>query len=218
MNENSEAISSVDLAQSRLVQFLEELARQGLSQTQVAAQAGIPAQYISDVKCGRRPMTELVARRLGERFGTDYTWLQGVADSATPVRTQIHTSQTSGTTILLPVFPHPIEGIPREHSDWDGGVLEVTGAAAAKAAMATSPYGLRFGSDDEIGRLRKGAFVLVTQEIDHTAEISIVRHRKKLFLARKVKGCWTRVANGSPLPNDCPIAGYCKGIVWGSLL
>lgn len=206
------------IAQSRLAELLEALNRKGFTQQQVAAQANVPPQYISDMKHGRRPMTELVARRLSEQLSVSHEWLLGTSDSVVPPRVPAHLPNSAVSVVCLPVFPYPIEGEPRAHPKWDGRGLEIVGAAAAKLVSAEQPYVLQFGHNGETGRLRKGDFILVSQAASDSAEISVVKYRKKLFLARRNEGGgWERVANKNTLPADCPIKGHCIGIVWASL-
>ena len=217
MNKPNQGTSSAQLATQRLNQFLKTLHEQGFSQTQVAAKAGLPAQYLSDIKRGQRPMTELVARRLGEEFDTNFQWLLGTSDSMENPSPR-SSAFSSGSSVWLPLFSHPIEGEPRAQSTWDGTGVEVAGAAAAKLISSKLPYVLRFSRDDVQGRLRKGDLVLISQAADVEAEINVVRHRKKLFLARRDDtGTWIRVGNGHELPPECPVFGHCVGVVWSPL-
>jgi transcriptional regulator with XRE-family HTH domain len=205
------------LSQERLKDLIEQLAAQGHSQIEIAAKAGIPPQYLSDIKRDRRPMTELVARRMGQVFEVNFEWLLGTSDNR-----QI-ASPEPGTTsaphsLWLPLFPQPIEGEPRAHPKWDGMGLEISGLAAAKVAFGQQPYILRFGHNDHQGRLRIGDLILVSQIANPAAEISIVRHRKKSYLARaNAEGIWERVVTGETLPIPCSITGHCVAIVWASL-
>ncbi|GDY11106.1 hypothetical protein LBMAG52_45940 [Planctomycetia bacterium] len=217
MSQDSESVDIGQLAGERLCELLEQFAQQGISQQQVAIRAGIPPQYLSDIKNGRRPMTELVARRIGHEFQVNYEWLLGMNDTIEPIVLRTSTQpQSSGT--LLPVFPHPITGDPQIHPKCDGTGLPVTGAAAAKLGLLKWPYVLRFGADDCRNRLKKGDFVLISQSLSDDAEIHVVEYRRKLFLARKkTDGTWERLAQGEKLPASTPVAGYCVGIVWSDL-
>ena len=218
MAENFDDLTPAGLAQKRLGELLERLSQQGLMQQQVAAQAGLQSQYLSDIKHGRRPMTELVARRLSGQFDVNHEWLMGVSTSMARPRVQANPPASASSAVWLPLFPHPIEGEPRANPTWDGTGLEVSGAAAAKLVLATQPYALRFGHNDDGGRLRKGDFILISQALSGDAEISVVEYRKKLFLARKKKnGDWERVANRNMLPADSPVKGHCVGVIWSSL-
>lgn len=217
MSQDSESVDIGQLAGERLCELLEQFAQQGISQQQVAIRAGIPPQYLSDIKNGRRPMTELVARRIGHEFQVNYEWLLGMNDTIEPIVLRTSTQpQSSGN--LLPVFPHPITGDPQIHPKCDGTGLPVTGAAAAKLGLLKWPYVLRFGADDCRNRLKKGDFVLISQSLSDDAEIHVVEYRRKLFLARKkTDGTWERLAQGEKLPASTPVAGYCVGIVWSDL-
>jgi transcriptional regulator with XRE-family HTH domain len=48
---------------SRLTTLLEELASKGFSQAQVAEAVGITPQFLSEIKCGGRPVSDPIARR-----------------------------------------------------------------------------------------------------------------------------------------------------------
>ena len=61
----------------KTIAFLEQLQKNGLTQAQIAAAVGLSPQFLSDVMKGRRPLTELVARRIGERFHVDYRRVLG---------------------------------------------------------------------------------------------------------------------------------------------
>jgi transcriptional regulator with XRE-family HTH domain len=201
--------SAADLAFERLNAFLASLADSGVTQAQVAVRAGIPVPYLSDVKKGRRPLTELLARRLAEEFDVNFKWLLGTESAM--ARPKIGT--------WVPIFGAPVEGEPRAHPRWDGTGLEIAGAAAAKLAVALQPYVLRFNHNDSQGRIRQGDLILVSQAANPDAEISVVRYRNKCFLARRNKsdGEWIRIATREKLPAGCPIVGHCLGIVWASL-
>ena len=217
MDSEDQGVSIKQFSIQRLNRLLEMLSDRGHSQTQVAARAGIPAQYLSDIKHGRRPMTELVARRLGEEFDVNFQWLLGTSDSMENP-SPLSSAFSSGSSVWLPLFSHPIKGEPRAQSTWDGTGVEVAGAASAKLILSKLPYVLRFGRDDVRGRLRKGDLILISQAADVDAEISVVRYRKKLFLARRGEtGNWIRVGNGNELPAECPVSGHCVGVVWSPL-
>ena len=207
-----------DLAVKRLNQLVEQLAAKGLSQVQIAARASIPPQYLSDIKHGRRVLTELVARRLGEEFELNYEWLMGISHSME--KPTIHQSADRGGHIIwLPFFSVPIEGDPRQHEAWNGAGVEIAGVAAGRVGLARFPYVLQVGHQDVKGRLVPGDLVLISQVQNESAEIHIVRHRKKNFLARfDHDGAWSRVSDGSQLPGDCPVIGHCVGIIWSTLV
>jgi transcriptional regulator with XRE-family HTH domain len=204
-------------ATMRFKNFVEFLGEQGFTQTQIATKAGFPPQYLSDIKRDRRPVTELVARRLGEAFDVNFEWLLGISDSR-----ETSGVGTAGTEsgVFLPLLPHPIEGEPRTHPKWDGACFEVTGFALAKLSVAKLPYILRFGHDDTQGRLRCKDLILISQVSLPEAEIHVVRTGKKSRLARKgPQGGFICIADGSEIPSeDALVTGHCVGIVWASLL
>ncbi len=217
MPPDSDSFHPGELGLERLCDLLERLTQQGISQQQVAIRAGIPPQYLSDIKNGRRPMTELVARRIGHEFQVNYEWLLGTSDTIEPVVLRTSTQQQSGGN-WLPVFPHPITGDPQCHHKWDGTGLQVAGAAAAKLGRLNWPYILRFGADDTRNRLKRGDLVLISQSLSEDAEIHVVECRRQFVLARKKPdGTWERLAKGDRLPASTPVAGYCVGIIWSDL-
>jgi hypothetical protein len=203
------------LSLERFVGFLRSLDQQGYSQAEIAAKVRIPAQYLSDLKHGRRPMTERIARRFGEAFHMNYQWLLAVSDEF-EVRSDF--AGNAGGGVWLPLFQHPIEGEPRTHPQWDGVGVQLAGVAASRVTLATNPYVLRFGRDDVEGRLQKGDLVLMSQDINPKAEIHVIRHRRRLFLARAgADGARIRVAGGKALESPVPIVGHCLGVIWSRL-
>jgi hypothetical protein len=149
----------------------------------VARRANVPPQYVSDVRNERRPLTELFARRLADEFGFNFQWLLGFDDS--PVRPVLSGPPSPREKFWLPMIGEPIAGEPREHPRWNGAYTELSGVAAAKAALVVQPYVLQLGHGDREGRLRKGDFVLISQATAENAELSLVRCGKKILLARK---------------------------------
>ena len=73
----------------RLQLLLLELKRQGVSQLRLADVTGLPAQYICDVKHGRRAVGELFARRIQDVCGINFQWLLGLSDDRTPAKPTI---------------------------------------------------------------------------------------------------------------------------------
>lgn len=217
MAKEIQEFSPAGLALQRLKHLLERQRQRGFTQVQIAAKAGLPPQYLSDIKRGRRPMTELVARRLGEECGVSFQWLLGISD-AMDCRPLPSALTSSSHSVWLPLFPHPIEGEPRVHPRWNGAGMEVAGAIASKLILLKHPYLLQFEHNDLRGRIRAGDLIVISQQSSSTAEIHVVRFRKKSFLARVNRnGSWTRVANGDVLPKDAPVTGHCVGIVWSPL-
>ncbi len=201
----------------RLAEFLDRLKSQGISQREVAARVKVPAQYLSDVKGASRSFTELFARRLAEEFGVHYLWFLGRSDSMQPP--SIGAGKTFGGTasVMLPVFPQPIEGEPAEHGAWDGTTIEIVGAAVAKSRSAIRPYILRIGADDRRGRLRTNDLVLVSQAIDLDVEIQLVKSGRKTLLARSVSSTeWEPLVPRKAFLTNAASIGHVLGIVWGA--
>jgi hypothetical protein len=202
-----------ELQIGRLKSVLDELAKRGISQAQVAAGVGVTRQYLNDVVYSRRPLSELLARRIGEQFQVDFQWLLG--RQSMPAKTA--TTGVGDTGVWLPVLPHPVEGNPRMHPRWEGTFLPVPPIALPTLAMAVDPYVLRFLQNDVERRLHKNDLVLVSQTPDEIASIVVVRAGKKCFLARRKGRDWVRLANGDVLDGDLPVVGHCIGVLWSSL-
>jgi transcriptional regulator with XRE-family HTH domain len=82
----------------------ESLKASGLSQSQVAKQAGITAPYLSDLKKGKRgnPSTEVV-RKLAAALKTSPFWLMGYEDDEHPT----HYQRANGTWVPKKTAPEP---------------------------------------------------------------------------------------------------------------
>jgi transcriptional regulator with XRE-family HTH domain len=208
-------------SRERLLELLQLLEKRGLTQQEIALRTKVPPQYLSDVKTGRRTLTELYARRLSEEFGVDHAWLLGrderpIASRAAP------TTPPAGTLLRLPVLSRPITGNPNSSGAWDGTYLELSGAAAAQAAAAESPYIWRFNGSDYGGRLRPGDLILVSQEGGRRAGVNLVRYPGGIAAARREKsGEWT-LLTAVQRPRDkletvksSELVGIVLGIVWG---
>jgi transcriptional regulator with XRE-family HTH domain len=62
--------------QERFCEFLRDIKKnEGLSQSRGAIKAGMSPQYFTDIKTGRRVLTELMARRLEAHFPVRAAWL-----------------------------------------------------------------------------------------------------------------------------------------------
>jgi transcriptional regulator with XRE-family HTH domain len=200
-------------ANESLEALFNQLAEQDYSQAQIAGAIGVAPQYISDIRCGRRPLTELVARRIGEKFHVDYRTLMGLDKSLQPGLTL----GPSTNDAWLPILPHPVQGEPTQHPRWNGTYVQVPALAASKLVGAVHPFVLRFGNDDCENRLHKNDLVLISQSPNEKAQISVVRSGRKCFLCRRNGSGWVRVANGQVLTGNCVVVGHCIGVLWSAL-
>ncbi|MCE9606815.1 MAG: helix-turn-helix transcriptional regulator [Planctomycetia bacterium] len=206
-----------DLPRKRLEKLLEAMEERGISQADVAKRVAVPAPYLSDVKIGRRPLSELFARRFFEEFGVDHQWLLGQQGSM-EVPPFGSSSLGDGRRVWLPAFAHPISGDPTGWSNWDGTCVELAGMAAIRVLFAERPYILRFGVDDRRGRLRRGDLVLISQAIDASAEIQVVKAARKMFLARRAPdGTWERLSTDGTIDVEPVVIGHCVGVIWSAL-
>lgn len=194
--------------------LVDKLVDQGLSQAQIAGEIGIAPQYLSDILRDRRPMTELIARRIGEKFLVDYRGLLGQPTHEPHARLKMDPSSFAP---WLPIFPHPIEGEPLCHPRWEGTLVQVPGIAASKLTGAVHPYVLRYRNNDVEGRLHKNDCVLISQRPKESAPIVVIKTGKKCFLCRRKGKSWFRVADGREITGVCEVVGHCVGILWSAL-
>jgi transcriptional regulator with XRE-family HTH domain len=198
-----------------LKKLIEQLIEQGFTQAQIAGAAGVSPQYLSDILCRRRPLTELVARRIGEKFPVDYRALLGPESRGSQSGLVSSPSSTAGE--WLPVFPFPIEGDPLCHPRWDGTYVQVPAMAAPKLISAVHPYVLRFRNNDLERRLHKNDLVLISQSPKESAQIVVIKAQKKCLLCRRNGQSWVRVANKKVLTGACDVVGHCVGVLWSAL-
>lgn len=218
-------------SRERISQLLQELSRHGQPQRAVANQLGIPNQYLTDYKNGRRRLNEAVARKLEAEFGEKWnftaSWLMGETleePPAPPEAAQSDEIVQSTAPAQLPVFFHPIEGDPYNHPKWNGFLIEVSGAAKATLRLAKHPYVLQFGATDRENRIQSGDMLLMSQlppldSIRIQTAIQVIRHGRGMYLARRVKDGWQRLAKEFPtIPlKDCTVHGHAVAIIFGAL-
>ncbi len=208
--------SDSNLSRQRFEHLLCRLAEQGLTQREIAERVKIPSQYVSNIKNGHRPLTELLARRFGAVFRCNYEWLLGNSDEMDEPVVGATTSESTGRWV--PVLDQLIEGDPQSNERWDGSFAELSGAAAARIRNCRHPYVLRCPVDDTRERVRQRDLLLISQEAREDAEIHVVRYRKRLFLVRiDEEGRRQRVNDGQYLAEDCVEVAHCTGIVWSSM-
>jgi transcriptional regulator with XRE-family HTH domain len=204
---------------SRFRQILDSLLAQGTTQQAIAAAVGVPPQYLSDLKLARKNVTELFARRLAEGYRFDYGWLMtGEGHPPQFLTPGIPESVSTRTPVRLPIFDHPICGPPEKAPEWDGSLVELSGAAAAQASTASMPYIVRFAKKDTEGRLWPEDLVLVSQCVNAKADIHVVQYRRRCYFARRTpNGTYCRIATDQLLGPEAEPVGHCVGIVWGLL-
>jgi len=200
----------------RFILVLDKLVEQGTTQQEISQRVGVPAQYLSDVKKSRKPLSELFARRLAECYDFDYRWLlRREGNPPSFLKGEGHGAVSASMMVQLPAFDSPIYGEPRSHPEWDGTLVDISGAAAVQAQAAKAPYVLRFGKSDTQGNLHRDDLILISQDLNPKAKLHVVRHRGHCYLARKAAdGTWRRIANNQPLPAQAHPVGYCVGLVW----
>lgn len=207
------------LRKERLLKYLNILEKQGITQSEVARRTDVPPQYLNDVKAGRRSLSERFARRMQDEFLVNYQWLLGNHSSPEVPRLDPKTGPAEARRIWLPVFAHPIDQDPFTVPGWDGSSVEIAGAAALRALHAKHPYALRFGAIDQRHRLCRGDLLLVSQAINNSADIQVIRlPKKKYYLARRQEDGEWECLNPQNVVNSKPLViGHVLGILWGTL-
>jgi transcriptional regulator with XRE-family HTH domain len=202
----------------RLQEGLKRLQELGMTQAEVARCVGVASQYLSDVKSGRKPVTKLFALRLRACYGLDDKWLMRGGDPPAhffelDLRPDLQMLLTE-----LSVFDAPIIGDPESHPNEAKLRIDLAGPAAQHAYRAKEPYLLRFVGKDPEGGLRQNDLILISQNVNRTAKIQVVRQQTDLVLARKIaQGVWQRVDNGQSLRRKVEAVGSCVAIVWRQL-
>jgi transcriptional regulator with XRE-family HTH domain len=203
-----------EAAARRLEKLLQVLEAQGLTQAEVARRTGISGTFLNDLKTRRKPLRELVARRMAEAFSLDHRWLLAEAGTLDIVPIGAGTSAPEADTVWLPLLPHPVRGRPHDSRAWDGSHVPLCGLAAARARGATHPYVLRFSSRDLEGELKRHDLILISQSPSDSVTISVIKEGRKLCLARRTPNGWRRLAKQGDLDKDRPLFGHVLGIVW----
>lgn len=215
MAEDDDLENSSQRRTARLTHLLEQLAARGVKQREVAFELNLPTQFVSDLKHGRRPVSEQFARRFSEAYRVSAAWLLHGEGSSDLPNLETPAARTDGI-YLLPVLSAPDQGDPRQSRHWDGSLVPISGVAATAAERAKFPFVLRIGVDIPSGRLQKNDLVLCCHEPHDGTAIVIVRTKGKVLLARAGKCCFKSLSTGSVIPEAEPI-GYCIGIVWAPL-
>jgi hypothetical protein len=201
----------------RLHDGLKRLEQLGTTQAEVARCLGIASQYLSDVKTGRKPVTKLFALRLRACYGLDDEWLMRGGDP--PFHffgLDLRPEQLLGMN--LSVFDAPIFGDPSLHPNEVKLRIDIAGPAIQHASRAKEPYLLRFVGKDPQGGLRQNDLILISQNVNRTAKIQVVRQQRDLVLARKIaQGTWQRVDSGQSLGRKVEAVGICLAIIWRQL-
>jgi transcriptional regulator with XRE-family HTH domain len=202
----------------RFSQVLDALEKQGLSQREIAMRACVPPQYFSDVKLGRRSLSELFARRLGEEFDVDHIWLMTGTGSMKRPRAWTADAETK-RSMLIPILNQPIAGEPRQAPHWDGSLVELAGPAIPATAAAIMPYALRLADNDLSGRLKKGDIILISQSDGGAHDLAVLRKADALVLAWRKRGPkrYVSLQTGKPLAGDPEILGNGTAILWAPL-
>lgn len=205
-------------SRERLRQLLDQLAALGVSQRQVAADLGLPSNYVSDVKNGHRDLQEWFAHSFGRLYGVSSNWI--LTGEGRPQQVKIGAAASQAAALLLPLLSEPWIGEPRDAPSWDGAVIEVSGRAAAAAGAATRPYVLCAAENDRAGRIRSGDLLLVCQapaEGPPRGAYVLARRRGQLQLALASERGLVSAASGRSLGAAAEVVAHCVGIIWARL-
>ena len=213
----SDVIKSSDIPakNSRLGQLLRQLAERGTNQQQVARRLNVPPSYLSDVKLGRKSLSDTFARSFCNEFGVGLDWL---LDGTGPqIKPQLASTASSAGPVLAPIFSQPIEGDPQRVGAWDGSRVELAGAAATRALRAHHPYVLRSPIDDKLGRIRQNDLILIDQNTTEPISLVVIRDRDNSLLARQTEKGYRSLEAGRAVRGKPSLIGVCLGIVWATL-
>lgn len=201
----------------RLEVLLAQLAEQGITQQQIARQLNVPASYLSDVKLGRKTLTDTFARFFCNEFGVGLDWLlDGIGPQTKPLLSSQPVAANSAQ-VVLPILSELIQGKPEDSPGWDGSWVEVSGVAAARAQRATQPYVLRSPIEDKLGRVKRNDLLLIDQRSSEDTTLVVVLDAQELHLARRTERGFQSVESGRAMRATVTPVGVCLGIVWGSL-
>jgi transcriptional regulator with XRE-family HTH domain len=204
----------------RLDQLLKDLAGNGFSQRQIAAELNVPPNYLSDLRHGQRTITDQFCRSFAHQFQIGNQWLATGEGAISSPQIGPLIAKAAGN-LLLPVLSEPHVGDPTQCERWDGCQAEVTGAAAAAAGRAINPYIIRLSGPDCQGRLMACDLILISQQATETGDMAIARHRNRLMIVRKERkgdnDGWLALSSGKRLAGKPEIVGQCLGIVWAGL-
>ncbi len=207
--------SSVPAKNRRLAEFLRKLAKQGAKQQEIARRLNVPPSYLSDVKLGRKTLSDTFARAFCSEFDVGLDWL--LDGTGSQVRPQVEAAPSPSGPVLIPIFYQPVEGDPQGVKTWDGSRVELSGAAATRALRGQHPYVLRSPIDDKLGRIRRNDLILVDQNTVEPTSVVVVRDRDKSHLARQSEQGYRSVESGRVMRGKPNVIGVCLGIVWASL-
>jgi hypothetical protein len=195
--------------------LVNRLVEQGATKTRIAGAIGVSPQYLNDILGGRRALTELIARRIGEQFHLDYRLLLGQA--AQDPQPASNSASLSIPIDMVPILSCPIAGEPSHHQCWDATYFRIPEIALPKLLVADCPYVLRFLDDDVEKRLHRNDLVLISQSQNEDAQIVVINNGSECFLARRKSRKWVRIADGQSLTGETGLVGYCVGVLWSTL-
>lgn len=198
----------------RLRALLEQLAEQGISQQQIARQLNVPASYLSDVKLGRKTLTDTFGRFFCSEFGVGLDWLLDGVGPQTKPQLSSPPDAAKSAQVMLPVLSELIQGNPEDSPAWDGSRVEVAGVAAARALRADHPYVLKSPVDDKLGRIKKNDLLLIDQNASEEATLLVVLDVRELHLARRTQRGYQAVESGRAMRAAATPVGACLGIIW----
>ena len=199
---------------ARLTEILAQLAERGVKQCDVAFELNVPTQYVSDLRHGRRTLSEPFARRIADAYRVSAAWLlHGEGPRELP---DLAAASARRRACLLPVLSAPDQGDPRHSPHWDGGLLALSGAAAAAAELR----------EPAIRAPHRGRYCLRRLEKERSDSLlpgAPFRRHDGHRVAKRARRCWRRAAGKGRYETlrrpavrfrDAEPVGCCLGIVW----
>ena len=200
----------------RFLQIVERIRQQGLTRKDIARRLGLGTSYFSDISSGRREVSELTARRIGDEFNVDFQWLRnGIGGDAQPV---VRLAPPAAV-MELPVLQGLCTGDPLESVHWSGGKIDVAGPGAEAARRATHPYVFRIPAYVvDVCHFKEGDLVLISQSDNPSASFGVIRMSGGPEVAIKdhIQKMWK--ALGGDVKDSRRIRlGWIMGVIWSSL-
>lgn len=194
-----EDLNNKEVEQRERVKTLTKLIlEEGISQVELAKRVGVKPQYLSDVKNGRKPLTDNFAYQLGRKMGKKWQVLLGVS----PVPQHLVGNEGFLTIIKLPVLSVPISGDPKKSKSWDSSFIEISGNVIPLIEQAENPYILRIPHTCTDDRLWPDDMVLIDQSPSNAAKYIIVENKGTLTLAKRTDEGIKNLADGTLLEED----------------
>ncbi|MCD8351856.1 MAG: hypothetical protein LUC93_14710 [Planctomycetaceae bacterium] len=179
--------------------YMDLIARTGLSGKKIAQLSGTRPQYISDIKRNQRPLSEEMFRRTLVGLFGNYGWLMTgdiAADARHIVPLYPFLANANSPLAPLPVLRMPFWGPNLGVNEWDGFYICVASPLKELVASLIRPYVLDLPFDDQLGRLRRGDYLIIDQRDRRDAAYVLLKSGWGVKLARRVENGFVDAETG----------------------